>query len=128
MKIIMARNITRQDVRSNPDKIYLFGDNLIGKGYGGQAAEMRGEPNAIGIPTKKAPSMAEFAFFNNKDYDVAIQAIDNAFAKIPEDKDIVIPTAGLGGGRAQLSYRAPRIWKYLQNKLLELVRNKEIEL
>jgi redox-sensitive bicupin YhaK (pirin superfamily) len=29
--------------------LFVFGDNLRRTGFGGQAAEMRGEPNAVGI-------------------------------------------------------------------------------
>ena len=119
--ITFQRIITREDIRSNPDKIYLFGDNLLHKGYGGQAASMRGEPNAIGIPTKKTPSMEESAFFSDEDYDIAVQAIDDAFSKISKNKTVVIPSAGLGSGRAQLEYRAPKIWKHLQDKLFDLL-------
>lgn len=42
MKVIKMDNITRQFVRDNPQYLFLFGDNLIGKGFGGQAKEMRG--------------------------------------------------------------------------------------
>ena len=54
-KVERIRFITREYVRANPDKIFLFGDNLEQRGLGGQAAAMRGEPNAVGIPTKKRP-------------------------------------------------------------------------
>jgi len=119
-KVETKAKITRADVKSNPDKVYLFGDNLIGKGMGGQAAEMRGEPNAIGIPTKKAPAMTEGSFFTDADFEVAKKAIDEAFASIPPGKTVVIPEAGLGTGRAQLQQRAPKIWAYLQQKLSNL--------
>lgn len=45
----MTKYIKRQDLKSNPNTQYLFGDNLKRSGFGGQAKEMRGEPNAIGI-------------------------------------------------------------------------------
>ena len=43
-------------LRSMPEKIFVFGDNLLQRGTKGQAA-IRGEPNAVGVPTKRAPSM-----------------------------------------------------------------------
>ena len=82
--------------------------------------EMRNEPNAIGIPTKKAPSMNEIDFFTDSDYIIATAAIDTAFAKIPKNASVVIPVAGLGTGRAQLNIRAPKIFAYLEQKLKEL--------
>ena len=42
-----------EQCRANPRAIYVFGDNLLRKGLGGQAKEMRGEPNTLGIVSKK---------------------------------------------------------------------------
>jgi len=112
--------ITRLTVQDNPDKIFLFGDNLLEKGFGGQAAAMRGEPNAIGIPTKKLPFNNSAAFFDDKEFEENKKYIDEAFAKIPKDKIIVIPTAGLGTGRAKLDKKAPKTFAYLQSKLKTL--------
>ena len=81
---------------------------------------MRGEPNAIGIPTKKAPSNVAGSFFTDKEFDKNIKAIDEAFAKIPEGKEVVIPAAGLGTGLASLKSKAPKTFNYLQSKLEEL--------
>jgi hypothetical protein len=50
------RWLTRKDLRRRPDIIFLFRDNLEQRGFGGQAKAMRGEPNAIGIPTDKKPT------------------------------------------------------------------------
>jgi len=112
--------ITREMVQAEPDTIFLFGDNLLGKGFGGQAKEMRGEPNAIGIPTKRAPSMQSNAFFSDATYEENVKAIDAAFAKIPPNTKIAVPTAGLGTGLAQLDTRAPKTFAYLQSKLAAL--------
>lgn len=68
-KIEIRERITRQDLRDEPDKIFLFGDNLKRAGYGGQAKEMRGEKNAVGIPTKKAPNNREESFFTDKEFE-----------------------------------------------------------
>lgn len=110
--------ITREKIRANPDIIYLFGDNLTGKGMGGQAREARGEPNAIGIPTKKKPSMGEDAFFTDDEYGINCRILDKAFLKIPADKDVVVPT--MGTGLALLPEKAPKTFAYLQKKIQEL--------
>lgn len=117
--------ITRKTVRANRDKLFLFGDNLEQRGLGGQAAAMRGEPNAIGIPTKKSPSYRGDAFFSDDEFEQNKAAIDAAFAEVSRAatdsiRAIVIPSAGLGTGRAQLDKRAPRTFAYLQQKLNEL--------
>lgn len=86
---------------------------------------MRGEPNAIGIPTKKSPSYSDGAFFTDEEFETNKTAIDFAFAEVLEacsdpSRVIVIPSGGLGTGRAQLDRRAPRTFAYLQNRLAEL--------
>ena len=51
--------ITRDKIKENPDVLYLFGDKLLRKGLGGQAKEMRGEPNTLGIVSKKYRNESE---------------------------------------------------------------------
>lgn len=114
------QRITRGMLRAEPNTVFLFGDNLTGRGLGGQAKEMRGEPNAIGVPTKKAPHMGDSAFFTDAEYDANVQAIDAALAKIPNGAKVVIPSSGLGTGLAQLAERAPRTAAYLEQRLAEL--------
>lgn len=115
--------ITRQYVRENRHKIFLFGDNLLGRGFGGQAKAMRGEANAIGIPTKKRPSREPDAFFSDSEFEQNKLAIDNALSTLceqPAGTIIVIPSSGLGTGRAELESRAPRTFAYLQQRLSNL--------
>lgn len=126
-RIEIRDHITRADVRAEKDKIFLFGDNLTGRGFGGQAKEMRGEENAVGIPTKKAPSNNPNSFFTDKEFSPNKQAIDEAFGKIPPDKIIVIPKAGLGTGLAQLEEKAPQTFAYLNEKLTEIGFNNQIK-
>lgn len=116
MLIIKSKWITRQRVREGLKHgwVFLFGDNFHGIGLGGQAKEMRGEPNAFGIPTKKIPSMSDGAFFDDSELEFNKQIIWEAFDRIPRDaKAIVIPADGLGTGLAQLQTRAPKTWDYL---------------
>jgi len=124
-KVERMKSITRRYVRANRDKLFLFGDNLERRGYGGQAAAMRGEPNAVGIPTKKKPSIGPVAFFTDAEFEQNKAAIDRAFATIAEavtdsSRAIVIPSDGLGTGRAELQKRAPKTFAYLQKRLGEL--------
>ena len=124
-KIERRQFITRAFVGANRDKLFLFGDNLERRGLGGQAAAMRGEPNAIGIPTKKSPSYKDDAFFSDDEFERNKAAIDAAFAKVTRAvtetiRSIVIPSDGLGTGRAQLGRRAPRTFAHLQKRLAEL--------
>ena len=112
-RVVRMKRISREFVRANRDRIFLFGDNLAGKGFGGQAAAMRGEPNCVGIPTKKFPSNRDDAFFTDLEFEQNKAAIDHAFeilfSKISKaEQIIVIPADGLGTGRAQHQCRAPQ--------------------
>ncbi len=119
-KIEIRERITRENVRAERDKIFLFGDNLKQTGYGGQAKEMRGEQNALGIPTKKEPANNRESFFTDREFGANIKAIDEAFGRIPPGKTIVIPRAGIGTGLASLEEKAPRTFAYLNEKLAEI--------
>ncbi len=116
------RTITREIVTSNTDKLFLFGDNDQRTGYGGQAAAMRGCRNSLGIRTKCAPSWAPTAFYSDTNYAENCRKIDEDFAKIPANTTcIVIPTAGIGTGRARLEQLAPRTFAHLQSKFQTLI-------
>lgn len=110
--------ITRQDLRNNPDVLYVFGDNLERRGFGGLAKECRGEPNAVGIPTKKKPSHGDYAYFSNNDFRVFSDRLRVAFKLLEnhlnDDGDVVWPTDGIGTGLAYLEEKAPDLWKSLE--------------
>ena len=107
------------DVQANPDKIYVFGDNTQRVGMGGQA-QIRNNPNAMGIATKLTPSMDEAAFMSDKDLVKNRQIIDSDIAKIKATgKPVVMPKDGLGTGLAQLKERAPQTYAYLKQRLLQ---------
>lgn len=120
MTILYMKWITRSLIRNNPDKIFLYGDNLLERGMGGQAKECRGEPNTIGIPTKRAPGHKDSDFFTDEDYTTNVRHIENCFNKIPPDSIVVLPEAGLGTGLAQLDRRAPKTFAYILSKIEEL--------
>ena len=118
MPLIFQKMIYRTDLKANPDWLYVFGDNLARRGLGGQAAQMRGEPNAIGVPTKKLPSLTHDAFFTDEEYEankaVLQEEFNKIFAALREGKTVVFPEDGIGTDRAQLAQRAPKTYKALQ--------------
>src|ERR1700676_4108169 len=104
--------ITRQMLRDEPNTTFVFGDNLLGLGYGGQAKEMRGEPNAFGIPTKHKPSNKPDAFFTDDDLHTVAPIFQRRFMvllkRLEERMNIVWSEAGIGTGLADLEHRAPK--------------------
>lgn len=118
MPIIYQSRIIRADLKRNPNVFYVFGDNVEGWGKKGQAAEMRGEPNAIGVPTKWKPSMAEDAFFYDHQIDQARKLMEpslHLISKNLNNKKIVIwPADGIGTGYSRLPHTAPKLWAELE--------------
>lgn len=107
--------ILRSDLRNERNKLFVFGDNLLRRGFGGQAKEMRGEPNAVGIVTKKAPSMDSGSFFTDNDFALFISETLIALEKLYKFKGTIIwPADDIGTGLAQLKTRAPMIWNKIQ--------------
>jgi len=122
MPIETIKRYTREQIVCNPEKLFVFGDNMARIGLGGQAGEARHCPNTIGIPTLWAPGM----FFSDADLDnpIVMAAIDTTFINIQllldEDITVVFPEDGVGTGLADLLKRAPRIHDYIQHHLVLL--------
>ena len=113
MAVIFRKHIACKDIRKLGPALRVRRQSLERKGYGGQARECRGEPNAIGIPTQRAPSMRESAFFSDADYELWAESTKAAWNTLRdavlEGRTVVFPKAGLGTGLAQLAERPPRI-------------------
>lgn len=114
--------ITRDMLRAEPDAVFVFGDNLARKGLGGQAKEMRGEPNALGVATKRRPGFFYLDYF---DYHTSTDrlALEFDLAKVADaisaGKTVYAPLEGLGTGLCELSTRAPK----LHNLIVEFFRD-----
>lgn len=118
-KVEVVSRYSNADVKANPNKLYVFGDNVKRVGTGGQA-EIRNNPNAMGIATKLAPSMEESAFMKDADLARNKAVIDADIAKIKATgKIVVLPKDGLGTGLAKLKEKAPQTYAYLKQRLLQ---------
>lgn len=104
------------DVKRYPHALFVFGDNNVGLGAGGQAI-IRGLPNAIGIPTKKYPSDHPNSFYTDAEYADNTKRITAAINKIitlsSSYKYVVLPQDGFGTGLAQLPTKAPKTYAFL---------------
>lgn len=118
--LLLQHRIYRADLRANPSVIYVFGDNAERWGRGGQAAEMRDEPNAVGIATLKAPGV----FWSDDQIAANCATIDAdmapLFAALEAGRTVVFPLDGVGSGLARLAESAPGVWRHLQNRISEL--------
>ena len=54
-RVIKQAWIVREDLRANPDVIYVYGDNVAREGQRGLARQMRHEPNAHAVSVCWAP-------------------------------------------------------------------------
>lgn len=124
MPVIRQKFIFRSDLRSNPNILYLFGDNEQRVGLGGQAKEMRGEPNAVGVRTKRAPGGDHSDFWNEGDPAPFCKLLDEdlapVFAHVRQGGIVVVPADGLGTGLSELPQRAPKTFAYLEKTLAGL--------
>lgn len=125
-KVLRISYVTREMVQNNPGLVFVFGDNMEGRGFGGQAAAMRGEPNAVGVPTKWRPDRREGSYFTDADWQdrdvrcAIISALMDLDIRLSQGFDVVIPADGLGTGLAELPKRAPKIHAYIQDSIAKL--------
>lgn len=125
-KLLRQEIIMRSDVRKNRNTVFVFGDNMTRNGLGGQAAAMRGEYNAIGVPTKWRPGRSAGDYFKDSDWDyIGLRiSIESAFATmrryLESGFNVVIPTDGLGTGLAELPVRAPVIHAEIERQIAAL--------
>jgi hypothetical protein len=132
MPLIFQKWITREDLRNNPESVYIFGDNALRFGLRGQAKECRGEPNAVGIITKRAPNNDPESFMNDADlkrFRLHYLEIFNYLTLcLIAGKTVVWPEDGVGTGLADLPNKAPAIHREISLYLEGLkALNKTIE-
>lgn len=109
---------TNKIVKENPNKIFVFGDNHMRVGSGGQA-QIRENSNAYGLATKLRPDHSAEGFMNDRDFELNKKIIDEDIKKIKDTgKQIVFPKDGFGTGLAELPKRAPLTYAYLKSQLL----------
>ena len=116
---------TINDCESNPDALFIFGDNDLKKGMKGQAI-IRNCKNSHGIPTKKFPSFANSAYYTDAELEMNKQKIMNAMNslidRVRDEKysRIIFPKDGLGTGLSKLDEKAPQTLKFLNDTIFNL--------
>lgn len=120
MPVQKVDRIDPEDCLRHPEWRFLFGDNALRKGRGGQA-EIRGMPNAHGIRTKLYPSTGSPTFYMSDEEFVAnCEMIDEdlrpVFFWLSKGKTVVVPRR-MGIGLAELDIRAPLTFDYLTHRI-----------
>jgi hypothetical protein len=124
MPVVYQKFIFRADLRANPDVLYLFGDNEQRQGKGGQAKEMRGEPNAVGVRTKAKPATTSDSYWTDENSEQQRAMIDSdlepARRALSAGRVVVVPLDGLGTGLSELNQRAPMTDFHLRREIVKL--------
>ncbi len=98
MAIYKNIEITEHFLNTNPEAYFVFGDNLIRRGYGG-AARLRDHPQAIGFVTKKFPDNRDTSFYSPDEYEDLffdeLEKLENLIKTQP-DKTFYISQLGSG--------------------------------
>jgi len=119
--IIFKEFITRNYIKLNTSKYFVFGDNDMRIGFGGQAKEIRGEPNSIGIRVKKGPGIEPSCYYYDSEYEDNIKKIEEDFQVVEkllkQGRTVVFPSAGIGTGLGKLKDNAPKTLKYINNRI-----------
>lgn len=130
-RVLRPAHVTREEVRAQPGVLFVFGDNMRRRGLGGQARGMRGENNAVGVPTKWRPDREPEAYFTDADWHNTMvrRAIFGAFGRMRTHLyaggDVAIPADGLGTGLAELPRRAPIIHRAISELIARLSEDKK---
>jgi len=124
IKTEISRRFSIEQCRLNYKSLFIFGCNLEKSGMGGQAI-IREQPNAIGISTKKKPSMQEDAFFTDAEYEQNCKIIDEDIQRVKDyakEKGFIsycFPANGLGTGLSQMPLKCPLTFLYLCEQLIK---------
>lgn len=113
---------TPELLHKHSNLIFVFGDNLVRNGNGGQAI-IRDLPNAIGLVSKRTPDHTPTAYMTGTPEDYA--AVDADLALIEDlalsGKQIVFPAAGIGTGLASLRTTATDLLAYIDSSISQLI-------
>ncbi len=116
--------VTRDRVRAGKLFLFAFDDDEMRLTESGLAAQCRGEANAVGIRTRRAPGSDHANLWHDGDILRYQQLLDEDFAVLISWAEaggpVFLPKAGLGTMQPRLVDTAPRSYLFLQKKVKEL--------
>ena len=121
---IYKKYITQKDwfsvkqCNDNPDNLYVFGDNTLRIGKGGQA-QIRDCENSFGICTKRTPSTDDDAYFRDtlSDWEFIVEDLKKLKEVEKKYKSIIFPADGLGTGLSEMPNRCPKLYTQFSKHL-----------
>lgn len=132
--VIQSRPYLRQQLRNNPGAIFAWEDTLEHDINGGRRAALQcyGEPNAIGIVTKRMAGMAPQCFLSDEDglpgtavrRTIEIQ-VDRMSFHLDRGGTVYWPATPIGT-EGCLLHRAPVLWGAIERMRLSLFRGRAI--
>ncbi|MEM7329956.1 MAG: hypothetical protein AAF437_14540 [Pseudomonadota bacterium] len=92
-RVIKQSWITREDLRANPDVVYVYGDNVAREGQRGLARQMRHEPNAHAVSISWGP----YEPFSLTTSEAAIVRIEEDLIALHDRKPLLVvwPLSGV---------------------------------
>jgi hypothetical protein len=118
--LIFQHHIYRRDLRLNRGALYVFGDNEKREGLGGQAGEMRGEPNAVGVATLRAPGLPWNMYETKRQCGVVDNDLIPVVNALLLGGTVIFPSDGIGTGLANLAQHAPDTFQHVQRRTRQL--------
>ena len=123
----------KSDVINNPSWLFVFGDNIYRKGCKGQAI-IRNFDNTVGIATKIDRCSYDECYFSDLNIKKNIKIIETDIEymgfmfDVGKYDSLVFSSYGLGTGLARLEEKAPNTYLFLKLKLLEFIRDRELNI
>jgi hypothetical protein len=116
--------VTRDRVRAGKLFLFAFDDDEHRQTEAGLAAQCRGEPNAVGIRTRRTAAAEAAAAWRDDDLLRHQAMLDADFAIliswVEAGGPVFLPKAGLGMLPPRMMDTAPRTFLFLQKKVKEL--------
>jgi hypothetical protein len=111
MPIHVYQWYTKELLRANPNTTFVFGDNAMRVGRGGQALPCRDEPNTLGVATKISPQT--YMSDTPECFRIIETDMQRLIALLRAELKVGYPLDGIGTGLADLRVKAPKIFRWL---------------